>query len=296
MHEFGSRDSFFARLPQATAVVTGLEVELRATDLERAERLRVIATRTSQLRHIDVEEATRREIAILSIDPADPLLQETTSTAEEAFALLLALLRNIPAAFDSVKAGRWERSRYGGVELRGKTLGIVGFGRLGKMVAGYAQAFGMHVVAYDPQRPAGELRARSVEPATLEELLRRADAVTIHCPYSPETVGLLGAEQLGLMKPSAVLVNTARGEIVDEGALLRALAGRRIAGAAIDTLACERADGSHLHGNPLVAYARENDGLIIVPHLGGATAEATARTQRYISERLVEWLRVNGAA
>jgi D-3-phosphoglycerate dehydrogenase len=219
------------------------------------------------------------------------VLQETTSTAEEAWALLLALARNVPWAFDSLKAGRWERRRYGGHELRGKTLGLVGFGRLGRMVARYGTAFEMRVLAHDPYVAEDEMREHGVEPVSLEALLRDADAISIHCTYSTETEGLVGERELATVKPGALLVNTARGEITDEGAVLAALEDGRLGGAAIDTLAGERADGGHLAGNPLVEYARTHENLIVVPHLGGATIEATERTQVYISRKLVDHLR-----
>lgn len=278
-------ERFEEELPRADAIVAGLEVELDRSVLDRALRLRVIATRTSQLRHVDVEEARRRGIEVLRIEPDDPLLRATTSTAEETFALLLALVRNVPWAFDSVKDERWERSRYGGHELAGKTIGLVGYGRLGRMVAGYARAFGMDVVAYDPH-----VEVEDAEAVSLDELLGRADVVSIHCTFSEETRGLVGEPELALLKPSAVLVNTARGEIVDEAALLAALSEGRLAGAAVDTLAGERPDGSHLRDNPLVRYAREHENVIVLPHLGGATAEATERTQLHMAKRLAAFL------
>ena len=180
--------------------------------------------------------------------------------------------------------------RYGGHELRGRTIGLVGFGRLGRMVAGYATSFGMRVLAHDPYVAAAEIAAAGAEPVTLDALLGDSDVVSIHCTWSDETRGLIGARELGLMRPTAVLVNTARGEITDEAALLDALERGAIAGAAVDTLADERPDGSHLVGNPLVGYAREHENLIVLPHLGGATVEATARTQLFICERLAAWL------
>jgi D-3-phosphoglycerate dehydrogenase / 2-oxoglutarate reductase len=278
-------ERFEEELPQADAIVAGLELELDGAVLARAPRLRVIATRTSQLRHIDLEEAKRRGIEVLFIEPADPLLHATSSTAEETFALVLALVRNLPWAFDSLKAGRWERARYGGHELAGKTIGLVGYGRLGRMVAGYARSFEMDVLAHDPH-----VEVTDAEAVPLEDLLRRADVVSIHCTFDEETRGLIGERELALLRPSAVLVNTARGEIVDEAALLRALEDGRLAGAALDTLAGERPDGSHLRDNPLVRYAREHENLIVLPHLGGATLEATERTQLHIAKRLAAFL------
>ena len=288
--DFESPEAFAKHLPKADAIVVGLELQLRRELLERAKRLRVIASRTSQLRHVDTEEAARRRIEILWIEPTAPALRETTSTAEETIALLFALMRNLPWAFDAVKSERWERARYGGHELRGQTIGLVGFGRLGRMVAGYAQAFGMHVLAYDRSGAPEEYAERGVEAVELDDLLRRSDVVSLHCTWSDETRGLIGARELGLMRESAVLINTARGEITDEEALLAALESGSIAGAAVDTLSGELPDGSHLAGNPLVQYARTHENLIILPHLGGATEEGTERTQVFISEKLVRWL------
>jgi D-3-phosphoglycerate dehydrogenase / 2-oxoglutarate reductase len=288
--DFGTIADFTERLPRADAVVVGLELHLRGELLARAERLRVIASRTSQLRHLDALEAERRGIEILSIEADAPPLRETSSTAEETMALLLALVRNIPWAFDSVKGERWERFRYGGTELRGKTIGLIGFGRLGRMVARYAAAFEMRVLAYDPHVEDGVLVQHGVEPATLEHLLGESDVVSLHCTWSDETRGLIGAHELNSMKSGAVLLNTARGEITDEEAMLDALESGTLAGAAIDTLAGEQPGGEHLIGNPLVAYARTHENLIVLPHLGGATSEGTERTQVYISTKLADWL------
>lgn len=281
--DFGSPEMFRERLPDADAVVAGLEVRFDRDLLAQAGRLRVIASRTSQLRHVDLDAAAARGVEVIFIDPKDPLLQETSSTAEEAFALLLALARNLPWAFESAKRGEWKRMRYGGTELRGKTLGIIGFGRLGRMVAGYANAFGMHVLAHDPY----------VDDATasLEELLRDSDAISVHCTFDDSTTGLLGRAEFAAMKEGALFVNTARGEITDETALLEALESGRLGGAAVDTLAGELPDGAHLAGNALVEYAKTHENLIVVPHLGGSTREATERTQVYIAERLVARLR-----
>lgn len=291
--DFGDRATFDERLPRADALVVGLEIMLPGSLLARATRLRVIASRTSGLGHIDVDEASRRGIAVLSHDADAPTLRATSSTAELTMALLFSLVRNIPWAFDSLKAGRWERARYGGHELRGKSLGILGFGRLGQMVAGYGQAFGMVVLATDRVEKREEIEALGVTPADLEQLLTESDVLSVHCTLTDETRGMIGKTQLESMRPGAMLLNAARGEIVDETALLDALESGSIAGAAIDTLAGEQPDGAHVRDNPLVEYARTHENLIVVPHLGGATIEATERTQLYISRRLVAWLESN---
>src|SRR5256714_992316 len=258
-------ERFEAELPRADAILAGLELELDGAVLSRARQLRVIATRTSQLRHIDLEEAKRRGIEVLFIEPIDPLLRATSSTAEEAFALVLALVRNVPWAFDSLKEGRWERARYGGHELAGQTIGLVGYGRLGRMVAGYARAFGMDVLAHDPY-----VEVTDAEGVSLEDLLRRADVVSIHCTFNEETRGLIGARELALVRPAAVLVNTARGEIVDDAALLRALEEGRLAGPALDTLAHERPGRSPPPDNPLLRYPPQPSKLILPPPPGRA--------------------------
>jgi D-3-phosphoglycerate dehydrogenase len=277
-------------LARADAIVCGLQLVLDRALLDRAPGLRVIASRTSQLRHVDLEETRRRGIDVLWIDPSSPLLQQTPSTAEATWALLLALARNLPWAHASVLEGHWERARYGGHELSGRTLGIIGLGRLGRMVAGYGTAFGMTVLATDPYVGEEVAAAAGARLVPLEHLLGESDVVSVHCTWSDETRGLLGAAEIGLMKPSALLVNTARGEIVDEVALLDALRSWRIAGAAIDTLAGELPDGSHVVDNPVVEHARTHENVIVLPHLGGATAEATERTQVYISGRVADWL------
>jgi D-3-phosphoglycerate dehydrogenase / 2-oxoglutarate reductase len=287
---FESYERFLERLPDADAVVAGLEIQFDAEVLGRSERLAVIASRTSQLRHIDLDTAARRGIEILFIDPRDPVLQRTASTAEETFALVLALARNLPWAFDAVKRAEWDRARYGGRELHGKTLGLIGFGRLGRMVAGYARAFGMEVLAFDPNVDDETIAAAGAQPAGLELVLADSDVVSVHCTYSAETYGLLGAAEFATMRRGAFLVNTARGEITDQDALLAALLSGHLGGAAVDTLAGELPDGSHLETNPLVEYARGHENLIVLPHLGGATAEATERTQLHIAEMLVTYL------
>jgi len=288
---FGSRSVFFKNLPRAHVVVAGLEVNFTKAVLDRAPRLELVASRTTQLRHIDRAETARRGIAVVHIKGDSPVLRQIPSTAEETFALVLALVRNIPWAMRSLEAGRWERRRYGGHELAGKTFGVIGFGRLGSYVARYARAFGMRVIAYDPYVSASAMARGGARRAGLNALLRAADVVSVHCVYSDRTAGMLGARHFRLMKPTAVFINTARGEIADESALLAALKAKRIAGAAVDTLAGETPDGAHVKTHPLVDYARTHENMIIVPHLGGATREATEKSMLHIAELTVQWCR-----
>ena len=170
----------------------------------------------------------------------------------------------------------------------GKTIGLIGFGRLGRMVADYSHAFGMKVLACDPYVNSAEMKKLGVKKVVLDSLLKNSDIVSAHCVYDDTTLGLLKEKHFKVMKKTAVFINTARGEITDEKALLKALKNKWVAGAAVDTLSGEAPDGSHLAKNPLVAYAIVNENLVIVPHLGGATKEATERTQVYISELVAD--------
>ncbi len=285
--DFGSRATFFKNLPDAEAVITGLEVKLHKSTLDKAKKLKLIGSRTTQLRYLDLDECKRRGIKVVNIKADAPALQKTPSTAEEAMALILTLLRRLPWAFESIKRGEWDRKKYGGHELAEKTIGLIGFGRLGRMVSKYSRAFDMKVIATDPYVDSATMKEFGVDKVSLNELLKTADIVSLHSIYNDETFGMLKFEHFAMMKSEAVFINTARGEITEEAGLLRALKEKKIAGAAVDTLANESPDGAHLTKNPLVEYARKHDNLIIVPHLGGATQEATERTQLYISELVI---------
>lgn len=222
------------------------------------------------LDNVDVAAATERGVMVVNAPQSN-----TLSAAEHTMALLLAQARNVPQAHAALIAGRWERSRWEGVELSDKTLGIIGLGRIGKLVAQRALAFGMRLIAYDPFVSAERARQLSVELVTLEELMARADFVTLHLAKTPETVGLIGRELLSKAKPSLRLVNVARGGIVDEDALAEALREGKIAGAALDVFAEEPTTESPLF---------ELDNVVVTPHLGASTAEAQDKAGATIAE------------
>ncbi len=245
----------------AAAIIVRSSTRVDAALLERAERLEVIGRAGVGVDNIDIETATRRGIAVLNAPGGN-----TSSTAELSLALLLTAARRIAEADRSVRAGRWERKALRGRQLKGNTLGVVGAGRIGSEVARRARAFGMRILAYDPYltgERAANLRMERVE---LNELLERADFVTLHVPLTDQTRGLIGIAELARMKPTAVLVNAARGGIVDEGALAVALSERKIAGAALDVFGTEPLPEDH----PL----RDVPNLVMTPHLGAATLEA----------------------
>ena len=212
------------------------------------------------LDNVDVAAATERGVMVVNAPQSN-----TLSAAEHTMALLLAQARNVPQASAALKEGRWERSKWTGVELSDKTLGIIGLGRIGKLVAQRALAFGMKLVAYDPFVSEDRARQLSVELLPLEELIARSDFITLHLARTPETANLIDAELLTKAKPSLRVINVARGGIIDEQALADAIAEGRVAGAGIDVFATEPCTDSPLFGL---------DSVVVTPHLGASTAEA----------------------
>jgi D-3-phosphoglycerate dehydrogenase len=248
----------------AHALIVRSETRVTASLMARAPHLRVVARAGTGVDTIDVHAATRRGIAVMNAPGAN-----TVSAAEHAMGLLLALVRRISDAAAAMKAGQWDRKRFEGTELRGKTMGIVGLGRIGGHVAQLARAFGMQIVGHDPYlapERAAELHVRLL---SIDALLRAADVITLHVALTDETHHLIDANRLKLMKPTAVLINTARGELVDESALADAVKEKRIGGAAIDVFSIE----------PLPADSplRGLDRVILTPHLAASTAEAQER-------------------
>jgi D-3-phosphoglycerate dehydrogenase len=248
-------------------------------------RCRTLVAGVTGLDHVDLEACAARGVRVLSLKGETAFLKDVRATAELTVGLLLALLRHIPAAAAHVRAGGWDRGLFRGHELFGKTAGVVGMGRLGAQVARLLAAFGMHVLGYDlrPDFPEG-LAERC--PGLLA-LLARSDVVTLHVPYGPETRHLIGQAELEAMKSTAVLVNTSRGGVVDEAALLTALATGRVAGAALDVLEGEPAIDP---GHAVVRALASHNNLLVVPHLGGYTTESLEKTEVFLAERLVALL------
>ena len=258
------REELDRALAGAHALVVRSETHVTADLLARAPRLQVVARAGTGVDTIDVHAATRRGIAVMNAPGAN-----TVSAAEHAMGLLLALVRHIPWAAEAMRRGEWDRKRFEGTELRGKTIGIVGLGRIGGHVAQVARAFGMQVIAHDPYLPRERAAELQVKLLPLDQLLRQADVVTLHVAHTEQTHHLINAERLKLMKRTAVLINTARGELVDEAALAEAIVQQRIAGAAVDVFARE----------PLPADSplRKLERVILTPHLAASTAEAQER-------------------
>jgi len=256
--------------------------------LARAEQLRCIVTPTTGLNHIDMAFAEAKGVTVLSLRGETEFLSTVSATAELAWGMLLALVRKIPAANQSVMAGEWARDNFYGNELRGRTLGILGFGRLGRMLCAYGQAFGMKVLTHDIK----PVSVVDVESVGLTELLERSDVISVNLALNDASRGMLGREEFSHVKQGAFLLNTARGEILDEDALLEGLVTGRLAGAAIDVMAGETSGHqSWLKDSKLHAYARDHSNLLITPHIGGVTYESVEKTNRFIIQKLANFLR-----
>lgn len=280
------RPALLDRIGEFEVLIVRLAHQIDREVLDRAGRLKVIVSATTGLDHLDLECAAAKGIAVLSLRGETDFLRSIPATAEHTWALLLALVRRIPAAHASVLAGEWQRDRFRGADLAGKTLGLLGLGRIGEKVARYGLAFGMRVVAFDPYRagwPDGVERL-----ASQADLLARSQVFSIHVPLNTETEGLIGAAELDLLPPGALLINTSRGQVLDEAALLAALESGRLGGAALDVLRDER--GVNLVESPLVCYARTHENLVLTPHIGGATRESMAATEIFMAHKLRAFL------
>jgi D-3-phosphoglycerate dehydrogenase/(S)-sulfolactate dehydrogenase len=268
-----------AALAGVHALVVRSATKVTAEALEGADVLRVIGRAGIGVDNVDVAAASRRGIVVMNTPGGNAV-----TAAEHAVALLCSLARRIPQATASVKAGRWEKARFKGVELADKTLGVVGLGNIGRLVAERARGLRMRVVAHDAYLSPEAAEKLGVDLVPLDELLARADAVTLHVPLTPETRGMLDAARLAKMKPGALLINAARGGLVDEAALCEALAAGRLGGAALDVFATEPPGAS-----PLLAL----DNLICTPHLGASTEEAQERVALEIARQVVAFLERN---
>ena len=259
----------------ALIIRSGTRVD--AEVLDRARRLKVIGRAGIGLDNVDLERATARGILVMNTPQANVI-----ATAEQTMALILALCRHLPQAHASLARGEWDRQRFLGIQLYHKRLGIIGFGRIGRQVAARAQAFGMEVVAYDPyisEEVALDMKVRVV---TLEELLQTADIITVHTTLTPETRGMIGREEIAMMKPGVRLVNCARGGIIDETALYEALRSGHVAGAALDVYSVEPPINNPLIGLPNVVHT---------PHLGASTVEAQRDVSTQIADQVLKALR-----
>ncbi len=254
------RAALLPALADVDAVLVRSATQIDAEALAAAPRLKVIARAGIGLDNVDVPAATARGVMVVNAPTSN-----IVSAAEHAVALLLATARNVAAADKSLKSGEWKRSKFTGVEVADKTVGVVGLGRIGILFAQRMSAFGTRLVAYDPYVQPARAAQVGVQLLSLDQLLAESDFISIHLPKTPETAGLIGARELALTKKGVRIVNAARGGLIDEQALADAIASGHVAGAGIDVFATEPCTDSPLFGLP---------GVVVTPHLGASTAEA----------------------
>jgi D-3-phosphoglycerate dehydrogenase len=269
-----SDEQLAERIGDYDAILIRSATKMTGALIERAGKLRAIGRAGVGVDNVDVEAATKRGIIVANAPQSN-----VVTAAEHTLALLLALARNIPQAHASLTSGKWERSKFSGVEVYEKTLGILGFGRIGQLVAARARGFGMRVLAFDPFVSAERYRELGVEKAAnSEEIYAQADFITIHLPKTPDTENWLNAKAFAQMRDGVRILNVARGGLVDEAALKDALDAGKVGGAALDVFPSEPMTESPLFGYP---------GVIVTPHLGASTVEATDRAGYQSAEQVV---------
>ena len=263
------------------ALIVRSGTQVTAEILENANKLKVIGRAGVGLDNVDLSAATKKGVVAMNTPAGN-----TTSTAEHTMSLIMALSRNIPQAVASLKGGKWERSKFTGVELYAKTLGIIGLGRIGTTVAKMAQAFGMVTIGYDPYLSAEIAAKNGIKLVDLEEIYKTADYITVHIPKTDETTNMIGDKEIALMKKSVRLINCARGGIIEEAALIKALQEKRIAGAAVDVYDVEPPDFS--------STLFKLDNCVTTPHLGASTSEAQVNVAIEIAQAVKDALSGRG--
>ena len=266
---------------QYEGLVVRSATKVTAEVLARASRLKVVGRAGAGVDTIDVEAATRAGVLVMNTPG-----QNANAVAELVFGLMFALTRHIIAGCQSLKAGRWEKNRLSGTELLGKSLGLVGFGAIGRRVGLMAQGIGMNVLAYDPLLTENQIRAAGAKPLKLDELLTQSDFLSLHLPKTPATSNMIDREALGRMKPGAFLINCARGGLVNEVDLAEALKSGHLAGAALDVFDRE----PPAPDNPLLAL----DNFICTPHLGASTAESQVNVAVAVARQMIAFFQ-NGS-
>ncbi len=271
------RPALLEAVAQADALLVRSATKVDAEVLAATTRLKVVARAGVGLDNVEVPAATARGVLVVNAPTSN-----IVSAAEHAVALLLATARQIPAAHTTLQNHEWKRGKFSGVEINGKTVGVVGLGKIGQLFAQRLAAFGTELIAYDPYASAARAAQLGVELVTLDELLARADIISVHLPKTPETKGLIGADQLAKVKPGVIIVNAARGGLIDEQALADAAREGRIGGAGVDVFSTEPTTESPLFGLPNV---------VVTPHLGASTAEAQDRAGTDVARSVLLALR-----
>ncbi len=269
-------EDLLAQIGEYDGLVVRSATRVTADLLARAVRLKVVGRAGAGVDTIDVEAATRAGILVMNTPG-----QNANGVAELVFGLMLALTRHIVTGCLGVKAGRWEKNKLSGTELLGKTIGVIGFGAIGRRVGIIAKAMGLTVLAYDPLLNDNQIRSAGAKPLGLNELLSQSDFVSLHLPKTPQTANMISRETLAIMKPGAILINCARGGLVNEADLAEALKAGLLAGAAMDVFEKEPPAPE----NPLLAL----DNFICTPHLGASTAESQVNVAVAVARQMIDY-------
>lgn len=277
-----TRDNFLDSLSRSTAAFVRLSHQIDKDAISKSPQLSVIATPTTGLNHIDTVAAQNANISIISLRPATDLLRELPATAELTWALLLAVRRKLFLATSHTYHGNWDRDLFWGNELAQKTIGIIGYGRIGQMIAKYALAFGMTVIYHDILKLISPVAG--VRQVNLETLLSTSDVISIHVPFNQGDKPILGHREFLQVKRGSLLINTSRGEVLNEDALISSLLSGSIAGAGLDVLSNEP------HVNSKLLRMQHTHNVVITPHIGGATYESIQKTEYYIAKQLHSFL------
>lgn len=273
-----------AELSDADVVLdASMKVPLNRDLLERAVKLKLVITATTGADHIDQSFLASRGIPLLTLKGQTQVLHNLTPAAELSWLLLMACARKLRPAIKHVEQGRWDREQFPGVLLKGKTLGLIGCGRIGQWMARYANAFGMTALGFDPYN---QNWPEGLKPVSLPELLRAAHFISVHVHLTDETRGLIGAPEFALMRPGAILINTARGAVVDETALLSALESGRLSAFGFDVIEGE----PNVTQSRVWQYAQTHDQCVITPHIGGFSPDALEIVLRFTARRIKETL------
>jgi D-3-phosphoglycerate dehydrogenase / 2-oxoglutarate reductase len=261
-----------------------IHVRVTREVIQNGTQLKAVASPTTGTDHIHIAACVDAGVEVVCIKHDLSLLETFTATAELAWGLLISCVRELPAAHGRATSGHWDRDLFTGHQLAGKTLGILGYGRLGKMVADYGNGFRMRVIANDIKK----IESEGVESVDFETLLRESDVLSLHIHLTSETESIIGRDEIAKMKHGAVLINVSRGALVDEAALIEALEDGRLGGAGVDTITDEWSED--LANHPMIRYAANHRNLIVSPHIGGSTYESNHDARMFTVRKLIAYL------
>jgi len=278
-----SPDSLLPEFEKCTVFLdASMKVPITAEDINKASHLKLIVTATTGANHIDERALNVRSIPIYTLKGQKEVLRNLTAAAEHSWLLLMACVRMLRSAIHHVEKRSWERTEFPGLMLKGKTIGIIGMGRIGSWMARYASAFDMNVLGYDPYTT--EFPSWTT-PTDLDELLSISDFITLHVNLNEDTKGMLAAEKVEKFKNGCIFINTSRGELVDEYALIRGLESGKIHAVGVDVLEGE----PNIENNPLFLYAQNHSNVIITPHIGGFCPEAVDKVVEFSCRRILDY-------